>query len=431
MSAMPLYGMDLTIGLCSDFLTEIGVSVRTNVLSKEVEVSGKLDGYSEAAAPNTLPIILADILRQNGVKHVSTTKVREMLSCIADANRYNPVRQYLNALQWDRADRLPGLYAMLGAEKPAYKVYIRKWLIQCVALALNDESHEPIGAEGILVLDGAQGIAKTSFFRTICPNPKWFGEGVTIDMRNKDDKMLAVSTWITELGEVDSITKKEQPAFKAFVTQTEDRIRYPYDKAATRSPRLTSFCATTNDSKFLRDETGNRRYWIVHIDRIDKKTLFSLPQTSIDQLWAQVYTMYLDDPKGFRLTDEEMMQLQIDNREHEAALPYEEELRALLDCDLDFTEWQWWSAAKLAALDVLPMARDGYNAVKLGRALTRITADLEQQGFLQSGGKSLKRKLNGVWEYLIPYRHGSYTRTHPFELLEKESINSKNALPPS
>ena len=104
----------LTIDLLSAYLKHLGVEVRFNVLTKELEVNGKLDGYSRQNAANLLPTILSDMLRQEGAKGCMTSRVKEFLACIADAAQFNPVRDYLHSLSWDGQDRLPGLYDALG-----------------------------------------------------------------------------------------------------------------------------------------------------------------------------------------------------------------------------------------------------------------------------------------------------------------------------
>ncbi|WP_346704527.1 VapE domain-containing protein [uncultured Agathobaculum sp.] len=397
---MLLEGQALSIDLCSRFISEIGVRVRKNLLSHEIEVTGRLSGYSEANAANTFPVILADLLKTNGVRGVTTNGVREILSCIADADRYNPIEDFLKNIKWDEQDRFPGLYNILGiSDNQMYQTLTRKWMIQSVALALNDEK-KAIGAEGILVLAGAQGIGKTSVFRALVPDPHWFAEGVTLDLRNKDDIMRATSAWICELGELDGTTKKEQPALKAFITQPYDMIRYPYDRATTRVARRTSFCGTVNETNFLRDPTGNRRFWVLHVDDINKKALLSLPYDSKAQLWAQTYQMYKDNPSSFRLTQQEMEWLQGNNRQYDAPLPYETEIRELLDWSLPFDQWEWWTASRLINCGLI---RAGCGeARQVGRALSRVVEDFQQRGVVCDDGGPIKRTQRGTTKYFIP-----------------------------
>ena len=143
-----------------------------------------------------------------------------------------------------------------------------------------------------------------------------------VDMGSKDSLITALSGWITELGELDSTLKKEQMSLKAFVTRPEDRIRMPYAKRDSRTPRRTSFCGTVNPKDYLKDETGSRRFWTIPVTNIDKKALFSLRPEWVNQVWFQTYDMYRADHNFFRLDDEEIKELQADNREFEAVRPY-------------------------------------------------------------------------------------------------------------
>lgn len=107
-----------------------------------------------------------------------------------------------------------------------------------------------------------------------------------------------------------------------------------------RRPRRTSFIATVNPAEFLRDDTGSRRWWVIHVNQIDRKRLLELPTEWFEQLWAQVYsTLYLKDKNGFRLTDKEQKLLQQENEQYAMPLPGELELRDLLDFDMPKDKW--------------------------------------------------------------------------------------------
>ena len=231
----------LTLEATRQALDDLGISVRYNQLLKITEVIGLPEVYSKENAANVLPAYLMDYLRSCKYKGVSRQAIDDYLVCISDWNRYNPVKEYLLKDTWDKISRFPEVYRILGVANPKYKTYIRKWFIQCVALALNDEQ-KPVGADGILVLQGEQGLAKTSFFRIMSPFPQWFVEGAVLDVNSKDSVMTALSGWITELGELDSTLKKEQSSIKAFITRAQDKIRYPYARTDTdrKSTRLNS-----------------------------------------------------------------------------------------------------------------------------------------------------------------------------------------------
>lgn len=391
-------GQSLTLENLRLFLKETGLDVRNNLLTKEIDVFGDLGEFSRANAANVLPAIISDRLKQGGAKNCTSVRVKELMSCIADERRYNPVKDYLCNLAWDGKDRLPYLYGILGiAQQPTYQTYVKKWLWQCVALAMNDET-DPISAEGILVLLGAQGAGKTSFFRKLCPNPRWFAEGCSLDTADKDSMIRALGSWICELGELDATTKKEQPALKAFLTAAEDRIRLPYDVSPTRTPRRTSFCGTVNDETFLRDSTGSRRFWTIPLETIDKAALFSLGGADVNQIWAQMFELWKEDHNGFRLTDNELAELQRNNVRFEAPLPYETELRELFDLSLPPEQWEWWSAGELSKWGMIVCGRG--DAVKVGKALAKCARDFQADGHTERG----RKKVRGVWSYLLPIR---------------------------
>lgn len=170
-NVVSLGGMRVDLEAVKVALGELGVSVKYNLLLKQTEIAGLPECYSSENAVNVLPTYLMDYLKSCGYKGVSQQSVDAYLFCIADQNRYNPIKDYLQSGTWDSADRFPEIYRILGVTEPKYQSYIQKWFIQCVALGLNDED-EPIGADGVLVLQGEQGLAKTSFFRIMSPFPR-------------------------------------------------------------------------------------------------------------------------------------------------------------------------------------------------------------------------------------------------------------------
>lgn len=198
----------------------------------------------------------------------------------------------------------------------------------------------------MLVIQGPQGIGKTTLFRKLAVRSDWLAEGVTLDMKNKDYIIQAVGVWIAELGELESTLKKEQASLKAFITQKMDRIRAPYAREATDRPRRTSFGATVNQEAFLRDETGARRFWVVPVEDMDTDELNRLPPEWFVQLWAEVYLWWWESPQGFRLSRTEREHLNQLNQQYQEALPGEEEIRQALDFDLPVEAWKEFSAAQ-------------------------------------------------------------------------------------
>lgn len=166
-------------------------------------------------------------------------------------------------------------------------------------------------------------------------------------MRNKDDLLRATSVWIAELGELDSTLKREQSSLKAFITQRTDRIRAPYAREATDNPRITSFGATVNQDTFLKDETGDRRFWVIPVNAIDLNALLKRDEMWFTQLWAEVYVLWQAAPQGFRLSPAERSTLEGLNQKYRVPIKGEEEVRELMDYNLSLEQWGQFTATKL------------------------------------------------------------------------------------
>lgn len=242
-------------------------------------------------------------------------------------------------------------------------------MLQCVALALNDDEH-PVGADGVLVLQGPQGCGKTRFFSVVAVTPDWFAEGVSIDVDRVDSIIQSTGVWIAELGELDATLKREQSALKAFLTASSDTYRLPYGRASIRRPRRTSFCATVNPDGFLNDDSGSRRYWVIPVESIDVDALNRLSPEWLAQLWRQIFELYLTDRQGFRLSTEERQHLTAVNARFEKPLPFEIELRDKLDWSLPIEKWGWFKVSEVRSY--IP----GYpTGEQLGRVLRKLTKE--------------------------------------------------------
>ena len=384
----------LTMDALRTTLRAFGISVRFNSVTRRVEIRGLSPDYSVENAANTLPVFLLDTLKALRMKNVTKNNVTDYLANIADINRYNPVLEMLHRVEWDRMDRLSMILRIMGVEPGSFHaMLVKKWLVQGVALAHNTLEHiEP--SSGVLTLQGGQQIGKTSLIRRIAVFSEWFVEGATLDMRNKDDIIRATGAWITELGEVDSTLQKEQSSLKAFITQRVDQIRAPYARESTYTPRRTSFCATVNPGQFLRDDTGDLRFWVVPTPAIDLKTLFSLPVEWFMQLWAEAFRWWAENPNSFRLTNDEKKRLDVQNQEFRCALPIEEDIRQAMDGTLPEMEWGEFSASELGR-QLFFMSYRPSDTGRIGRVLSKLARE---------DACITRRVLHGVPRYRLPIR---------------------------
>ena len=217
--------------------------------------------------------------------NVSKDRVAQVAAAIADWNAFDPVRDTLDNLVWDGISRLDTwLIGCIGAEDSAYiRAIARKWLLSAVA-----RTYEPgCQADSTLVLEGPQGIGKSSALRVLVLAPDWLAEHLP-DLSNKDAMLTLGGPVILEFSELAALYRSNAVAIKSFLTRRIDRFRVPYGTLPIDKPRRCVFAATTNEAEYLRDETGNRRFWPVECGHIDLKLLAAVRE----QLWAEAVHAY-------------------------------------------------------------------------------------------------------------------------------------------
>ena len=321
---------DLYIDTLEDYLQSRGISIRYDLISKEIKIDGLPKEYGKEQALELLPVRLYDELK--AMYTCNRDMIADYLKVIADKNQFNPAEDFIRQEEiWDGTDRLPELYSALhipDTDKLS-QILLHKWLCQCVALAMND-SDKPYGAEGMLSLQGPQGIGKTSFVEKLCCyNRNLYKLGQRLDGMDKDTERRCCSAWIVELGEVEtSLRRTDIERLKSFITNNRDEYRVPYGHTDCKYARRTSLIATCNSDKFLNDPTGSRRFWTVPVSDID---LDALDRIEMPQLWEQIDEEVHGNRQCFRLTKEEQKMLAERNGDYELPLKGEQEVRDILE----------------------------------------------------------------------------------------------------
>lgn len=323
-------------------LEVLGISVKFNAILHQTEISGKcLEEYSKEAYSAVLPVFLYDKL-QHYLKGVTIDKIGSYINNITFSKQSvcNPILEKIDGTTWEGSDKLTELYEIMhiDAADKLSRLLLRKWLIQCYC-ALHNELDNPFSVDEVLVLVGQQGYGKTRLLEKLSLNRLYFGEGMCYDPRNKDSQIQAVSKWIGELGEIGSTLKKDINAVKAFISLSVDEYRAPYGKTSVKYARKTCFCGSTNDMRFLIDETGNRRFFAVKLPDnkfIDVKS-DKFKKFNVLQLWAQIkHIVDAEISNGetyasaFRLSREELEQLEARNVAHTKLLKGELEIVDIL-----------------------------------------------------------------------------------------------------
>ena len=176
----------------------------------------------------------------------------------------------------------------LGAEDTAYtRAVMRKSLCAAVARAIEGG----VKYDYMPIFTGPQGIGKSTFLNIL--GKAWFSDSLT-SFEGKEAAELIQGTWINEVGELTAMTRQETSAVKQFLSKREDIYRAAYGRRTERYPRRCVFFGTSNDSEFLKDNTGNRRFWPVDVGvHPAKRSVWQELPEEVDQIWAEAYMYWV------------------------------------------------------------------------------------------------------------------------------------------
>ena len=242
-------------------------------------------------------IRLAEWLQHREV-NVAPLVVGRSVGAVARDHRIHPVRAYLDQLQWDGMPRIETWACRyLGAE-PTDLTHAMGclWLISAVARIYRPG----VKADHMLILEGEQGARKSTALK-ILAGEDWFTDELP-DLGSKDAAIHMQGVWIVEIAELDAIGRAEVSRIKAFLTRTTDRFRPPYGRHTVEIKRQCVFAGTVNPDTYLRDETGNRRFWPIRCGDIDIEAL----RRDRDQLWAEAVARFKDGALWW-LEDKELL----------------------------------------------------------------------------------------------------------------------------
>ena len=211
-----------------------------------------------------------------------------ILATASSERRYHPIKEYFDSLTWDGTPRVDTLLIdYFGADDTPYtRAVIRKTLVAAVARIYKPGTK----FDSILVLNGPQGVGKSTFFAIL--GKEWFSDSLSIsDMKDKTASEKLINNWILEISEMSGIRKTEVEVVKSFVSRQDDKFRQAYGVNVESHPRKCIIVGSTNsEGGFLRDVTGNRRFWPVHVPGTGKYHPWELNCT--DQIWAEAIHLY-------------------------------------------------------------------------------------------------------------------------------------------
>lgn len=248
---------------------------------------------------------------------------------VATENKYHPVRDYLNGLKWDKEARLESLFIdYLGADDNEYtKAVTRKSLVAAVARIF-----EPgIKFDTATIFVGHQGCGKSYLIKLLSKN--WGSDSFTT-VQGKEAYEQIQGFWIIELAEMSAFKKADLETIKHFLTKQEDSFRAAYARHVETHKRQCIFFGTTNTYEFLKDQTGNRRFFPidVHPQKKKKDMFIELTDKEVDQVWAEAVEIYKNGQEEIYMNTEKLKNLAKEEQErHLLENPMMGDIRAYLD----------------------------------------------------------------------------------------------------
>lgn len=246
---------------------------------------------------------------------IGKDKIDGALLLVSDLNRINEVKDYLMGLVWDGVPRLDTVLSdYLGAHDNDYtRAVARKSFTAAVARVMQPGCKY----DYVPVFVGPQGIGKSTFLATM--GKEWFSDSLQ-SFEGKEAAEMIQGVWINELGEMTSYNRSEANAVKQFLSKREDIYRQAYGRRTGRYPRKCVFFGTCNQFEFLKDLTGNRRFWPIDVGlRKAAKNIWTELPKGVDQLWAEAVARWrLGEPLYFENADIEALAKNEQDRHREA-----------------------------------------------------------------------------------------------------------------
>lgn len=280
-------------------------AVRYNILTERIDIVKPLWWSKQTATLTDTDLNYLMLYLEDKYSLTSEKKIQKALSIIADSNKYHPIRDYLNGLEWDGTERIRyALPRFLGAEEGEYTYQaLRLFMLGAISRVFKPGCK----FEVMLCLVGGQGAGKSTFFRLLAVKDEWFSDDLKkIDDDNVYRKMQG--HWIIEMSEMmATVNAKSIEDIKSFISRQKETYKIPYETHPEDRPRQCVFVGTSNSMDFLPlDRTGNRRFApiLVHPDRVEKHILEDEKEARnyIIQAWAEAMELYRSGQHELKLS---------------------------------------------------------------------------------------------------------------------------------
>lgn len=215
-------------------------------------------------------------------------RIFDGVNVVAQAHAFHPVREFLDGCIWDgqpRLDRL--LIDYLGAEDTPYTRAVTRKALTAAAARIYRPGCK---FDYMLTIRGAQGIGKSALVAKL--GGAWYSDTFTT-LQGKDAYEQVQGVWIVEVGELAGLRRAEIETIKLYISKQADHYRPAYGRRLQEFPRQCIFIGTTNEEQFLRDATGNRRFWVVDTPNAPTRSIWQdLTDEEIRQIWGEAVAAF-------------------------------------------------------------------------------------------------------------------------------------------
>lgn len=253
-------------------------------------------------------------------------KIFDAVALCAHKHTFNEVREFLTALKWDGIKRLDTAFIdYLGAlDSPYMRAVTRKSIVAMIARAMVPGCKY----DYMPILAGPQGLGKSTFLSIL--GQRWYSDSLQT-FEGKEASEMIQGVWLNEVGELTGMTKSEANAVKQFLSRREDIYREPFGRRTKAFPRRCVFFGTTNDSEYLKDRTGNRRFWPIDVgEHVPVKSVFNQLESEASQILAEAF-MYWQMGEPLYLSGDIEKEAKQQQESHQESNPKEGVIREFVE----------------------------------------------------------------------------------------------------
>jgi hypothetical protein len=305
----------------------------------------------------------------------TTETVMTAVQTLANHARFHPVCDYLNSVKWDGVARIDNWLTIYGGAED--KPFVRAVGALLLVAAVRRVRRPGCKFDELVVLESGQGTNKSSALQVLAVTPEWFSDNLPLGLSARETIEALSGHWIVEASEMQGMRKSEVERVKAFLSRDTDRARTAYARTVTEARRQCVVVGTTNSDEYLRDLTGNRRFWPVRVERFDLEGL----TRDRDQLWAEAAAREAIGA-SIRLPEELWQAAASEQQQREIENPFVPVLDITLREKGEMLEGEWVEGKMMqgkiatedlwAILQLLPKQRAQQHFEWLARAMKRL-----------------------------------------------------------